>query len=86
MVTSFPFTIKVLEITSSKTPYYTDEILYNLRYATAMARIHYLRVKESLPNTNDVAGLAKYWKLYYNTPLGRGTEEEFIKNYKLHAD
>jgi len=77
---------KIFDITSTKTPYYTDEILYNLRYAAAMTRIHYLRVKESLPDADDVAGLARYWKKYYNTPLGRGTEEEFIENYNRYLN
>ena len=76
---------KIFDITASKTPYYTDEILYNLRYAAAMTRIHYLRVKESLPDADDVAGLAQYWKKYYNTHLGKGTVDEFVKNYKLYT-
>jgi len=74
---------KILQITTTKTPYYMDEIIWNLRYAVAMSRIHYLRVKEKLPDHDDVGALARYWKKYYNTSLGRGTTEEFIKNYKL---
>jgi len=74
---------KVLVITSTPTPYYTEEILYNLRYAAAMCRIHYLRQKERLPDHNDVEALGEYWKTHYNTHLGRGTVEEFIRNYKL---
>jgi hypothetical protein len=31
-------------------------------YATAMARIHYLRVKEPLPDSDDIEGMANYWK------------------------
>ena len=48
--------------------------------ATCMARVHYLRVREAIPS--DLEGWARYWKRYYNTPLGKGTEEEFIANYK----
>lgn len=73
----------ILKVTASPVPHTTDEILWNLRYATAMTRIHYLRVKEKLPDHDDVEALARYWKKYYNTSLGRGTEEEFIKNYQL---
>lgn len=59
----------------------SSELLeYNLAYQIIMARIHYYRVRESIPKEN-LAGLAKYWKQYYNTPLGKGTPEEFIKNY-----
>ena len=76
---------KILAITANLTPYYTDEILYNLRYAAAMTRVHYLRVNEGLPIADSPADLARYWKKYYNTHLGRGTPEEFIENYKLTA-
>ena len=58
------------------------EMIGNLYYATAMARIHYLRVPEPLPHADDIQGLAHYWKTYYNTKLGKGTEEEFVRNYK----
>ena len=37
----------------------------------------------ALPDADNVAELAHYWKLYYNTPEGKGTVEEFIKNYEL---
>ncbi len=57
-------------------------LIYNLKYAIIMCRLHYRRAPEALPEYYDVAGLAKYWKKYYNTHLGAGTEEEFIKNYE----
>uniref|UniRef100_A0A6H1ZWD9 Transglycosylase SLT domain-containing protein n=1 Tax=viral metagenome TaxID=1070528 RepID=A0A6H1ZWD9_9ZZZZ len=58
------------------------EMCGNLYYATAMCRVFYFRVKEPLPKANDIAGMAHYWKTYYNTAQGKGTEEEFIANYK----
>lgn len=63
----------------------SDHMIGNLYYATAMARVHYLRVPEKLPSAEDLPGLAKYWKKYYNTSLGRGTEKEFIDNYKRYV-
>jgi hypothetical protein len=49
------------------------------KYAAAMARIRYMRVKEAIPaHPRDMAA---YWKLHYNTPLGAGTVEEFIANW-----
>lgn len=53
----------------------------NLIYQIAMARIHYLRVKEELPN-GDYFEMAKYWKKYWNTYKGAGTVEEAIENYR----
>jgi len=55
----------------------------NLYYAAAMCRVHYYRQPASIPNADDVTGMAAYWKQYYNTPLGKGTESEFIHNYEL---
>lgn len=60
-------------------------LIYNLAYATALCRIHYFRVKAPLPDGNDLNGLAYYWKKYYNTPQGKGTEQEFIENYRRYV-
>lgn len=58
-----------------------DEMITNLAYAVAMCRVHYRRVKQSLPSADDLPGLAQYWKAHYNTSQGAGTEAEFVKNY-----
>lgn len=55
-----------------------QQMVGNLFYACAMARVHYLRVPEPLPAVHDLHGQARYWKRYYNTHLGAGTEEQFI--------
>lgn len=57
----------------------------NLIYQIAMARIHYLRVPERLPRATDVEGMARYWKKYYNTYLGKGTVEEAVGNYRRYG-
>jgi len=59
-------------------------LIGNLYYATAMARIHYYRVPEKLPKADDIEGLANYWKRYYNTIRGQGTIKEFIKNFEKY--
>lgn len=56
------------------------ELVGNLAYATAMCRVHYLRVPHPLPDADDLEGIAHYWKRHYNTPEGKGTVEEFVKN------
>lgn len=53
----------------------------NLYYATAMARIHFLKFPELLPTSNDIEGLGAYWKKYYNTIKGHGKIVDFINNY-----
>lgn len=59
------------------------ELVNNLFYATIMARMVYYRTPDSLP-INDIPGMARMWKEYYNTRLGKGTEEEFIHNYNKY--
>jgi hypothetical protein len=48
-------------------------------YAAAMCRVFYLRVPERLPQADDSAAMARYWKRYYNTHLGKGTVEGFLQ-------
>lgn len=58
----------------------SEALVWNIKLAICMARVHYLRVKEALPA--DLSAYAKYWKNHYNTYKGKGTEEEFIRKYK----
>lgn len=64
-----------------KLPENVDMLIYDINAATLAARLFYTMIKERLPDANDLIGLAKYWKKYYNTPYGKGAEEEFIENY-----
>ncbi len=61
------------------------QLVWNLAYATAMCRVHYLRVPQRLPAHDDIRGLAEYWKQHYNTPHGRGTPDEFVQKFKDHV-
>jgi len=60
-----------------------DELMWNLRYAVAMCRIHYYRQPGAIPK--DIQGQAEYWKKYYNTPKGKGTADDYIYNYGRYA-
>lgn len=60
-----------------------DEMAGNLYYATAMCRIHYYRRPEALPNT--LPGHAAYWKQFYNTHLGAGTESKYMEAWRQFA-
>ena len=61
------------------------ELETNDKYATAMARIHYLRVAAPLPAKGDLIAQANYWKQYYNTPLGKGLPKEYIHKWNLYV-
>lgn len=56
-------------------------LITDLSYATAIARIIYLRAPTRLPDADDLTGIAEYWKKHYNTPLGKGTVEKFLSDY-----
>jgi len=58
-----------------------EKLIWNLHYAAAMCRVHYYRVKSALPEQGDYEGHANYWKTYYNTIHGAGTEEEYLENW-----
>jgi hypothetical protein len=75
---------RLAELTSDlygATPF---EMVGNLRYSVAMCRVHYFRVPHSLPEADDVLGMARYWKRWYNTALGAGTEGQFVEAYEEH--
>ena len=55
----------------------------NDAYATAMARVHYLRARGALPSAGDLSGQASYWKSNYNTSLGKGTTSQYVNNWNL---
>ena len=58
-------------------------LIWDLRFSAIMCRIHYRRVPKALPDADDVWQLADYWKKYFNTVFGKGTEQEFVDNYRL---
>jgi len=60
-------------------------LIGNLYYQCAIARCKYLMIPEPLPAANDIEGLAKYWKKYYNSEQGKGTIEHFVDSYNKHV-
>jgi hypothetical protein len=57
-------------------------LLSNVALQAAFCRLHYRRVPSALPKSGDIEGQAKYWKKYYNSHLGKGTIEHFMKANK----
>jgi hypothetical protein len=52
----------------------------NIAIAICMCRFHYRRVPSAIPKTKE--GRAAYWKKHYNTELGKGTIEHYLKANK----
>ena len=57
-----------------------EVMAWNLRYACAMARVHYRRVSAAIPAAPEDQAL--YWKRYYNTPAGKGTVAHYMDAWR----
>lgn len=53
------------------------------RLSCLLGRAHYLRVADPVPDT--LAEQAVYWKRWYNTRLGRGRAEDYVRSWQLHC-
>lgn len=60
-------------------------LMTDLALAVIMCRLKYLSIEEKLPVAANIPAMAAYWKKYYNTPEGKGTEQEFIDNYNRYV-
>jgi hypothetical protein len=56
-----------------------DELAWNLRFGAAMCRIKYRDDPRPLPQAGDIQGMAATWKRCYNSHLGAGKPEDFIR-------
>ena len=57
-------------------------VMGNIPLQVAFCRLKYRRDKHALPGIENIEAQAKYWKRVYNSELGRGTIEHFIKANK----
>jgi hypothetical protein len=63
-------------------PWPDKQLVTNPLYAAAVCRLIYYRAPDPLPDADDLDGIAKYWKRFYNTAGGAGTVAEFVSNYR----
>lgn len=71
--------IKWFNIDIDKVEY--RELAYSPLLSMIWCRLYYLLVPSVIPSTLE--GRAEYWKKYYNSVLGSGTVEEYIKKSKF---
>ncbi len=60
------------------------QLVWNLGYATVIARLVYYRAPEPLPAAHDIGALAAYWKAHFNTGAGKGDPRDFIARAGPH--
>lgn len=77
----------LIMISSFESTFIPDErrLIYDLRFATAMCRLHYARMPQNLPEANDINGLWEYYKHYYNSDLGAASKDDAIGKYHLFS-
>lgn len=54
-----------------------DDLRYNHFLALLFTRLHYRLKGDPIPKT--IEERARYWKLHYNTKLGKGTPEHYLE-------
>ncbi|MXV44301.1 hypothetical protein GS501_04475 [Saccharibacter sp. 17.LH.SD] len=59
----------------------SGQLVSNLRYACAMARVKYLRAPAPLPSAQDAIDLSSYHKRWYNTQGGAADEVANIPHF-----
>lgn len=57
----------------------SEEMVTNLKYATIMARIFFLRFIEPIPNS--VSGMGMYAKKFWNTSKGKATAQNYVDDF-----
>lgn len=57
-----------------------DQLVWDLRYSTAVARTIYWRAPDALPDKDDIDGQAMLWKKVFNTSAGRGSTAAYLEN------
>lgn len=76
---------KVMSICKLSSEPMAEDLIYNLYLSTIMCRLKYRSIKEPLPDPKSAMQMAQYWKLYYNTLQGKGTVDEFVRNYYAYV-
>jgi len=73
--------VRVRDLSPDVMDYLDRKLETDLEYQTAIARMYYWQFPEPLPAADDISGLARYWKQYWNTERGAGRTEQFIHRY-----
>lgn len=61
-------------------------LIGNLYFSCAVARlIYWYKSPEPIPNAEDIEGLARYWKKWYNSSAGKGEISDFIDNFNRYV-
>lgn len=71
----------LLAIRKAELPREPDSLIWDMQYATIMCRVHYLRIKEALPDATSAEDLCAYYLKYYNTALGKASHDKCFPHF-----
>ena len=54
-----------------------EHLRYNTFLSLLFCRLYYMAVQDPIPST--IEDRANYWKKYYNSYIGKGTQEHYLK-------
>ena len=61
------------------------ELAWNLRVGALFCRLRYAMDPRQLPDAGDLQAEAETWKRVYNTHLGAGTVDHYLRAWQLHC-
>ena len=62
-----------------------ERMIVDAEFAAAFARVYLYQFPEPLPDADDLEGLARYAKQYWNTEAGKATAEHYLTAFKRHV-
>jgi hypothetical protein len=60
-------------------------MVVDVEFAAAFARVYLYTFPEPLPHADDLDGLARYAKQYWNTEAGKATPEKYLADFKRYV-
>ena len=61
-----------------------SDLIFNVSLSVGYARVFFLRFKDPVPDKNDIMGMARYAKRYWNTFKGKATVEDYYNAYRRY--
>ena len=61
-------------------------LVFDSMFAAAMGRCFLLRIPEPLPDPDDIDGLARYAKTYWNTKYGKATVDDYARAWRKYFE
>lgn len=62
-----------------------SDLAYDPLLALCIMRLHYKRVPEPFPASDDILAQGRYWKKHYNTSAGAGSAEKYVDEYNRYV-